>query len=38
MAADLRTQYLPVVQREAARAGLDWLGDQLGMTIYDEEE
>ena len=20
------------------RAGLDWLGDQLGMTIYDEEE
>lgn len=24
MAADLRTQYLPVVQREAARAGLDW--------------
>ena len=25
-------------QTQEARAGLDWLGDQLGMTIYDEEE
>ena len=30
--------YVQAAFRSTNKAGLDWLGEQLGMTIYDEED